>query len=639
MKKIIALLLALALLLSLAACGGETADDPNAGKYQGTTAKAMGMTMDMSEVYPGETWLELKSGGKGTIMLDGDSFSMKWKLEGDTFTLTIDGEDSVGTLANGVIVVDLMGMGVEMTFVKEGTRAPAPAATHDDAGYWEVIRVDSEDPEAAVSEEDMELVKAFGVMMYMELNQDGTGVLVIEEEMAITWQDGSVTFLDDPMTVSYTIENGVMTLDMIDMVFILRKGDASGAANSGSDVQQTGEAGIYEGTKYEYGDLTYDMAEIYKDLCTIELKNDGTALFTLDGQVMECTWTLDGDAFVLTYYSVDSPGTLKDGVITIDYMGTGMLLSFTKADGSVSTGTPDNTDTPDDTASVDGAFPDSFIADHEGDWHGMAIVYDGTGVFEDDVDTEMEIIARLVFREDGSCDPYLACAFGGKDNNFKNLGAVYSEEDDVMVLSGEFVNSEILNTSNLFYQDGALYVDVYVEDTEGNTMNLYACLRRLDEAWDYDNDWLALPEAAVEFYKGKDFMEIAELFQVEVDEIPALGGQGDPAEEQATEPVASGVGILDYETIAEVFDWILFYSSKDNGYQKAPYEEVVKRMGGVEGAPANEDLWNEKTRYYKWGISEDEFIKLTFQLKDGVWVHCGSTTTTAFIEIYNKYYG
>ena len=30
------------------------------------------MTMDMSEIYPGETWLELKSGGKGTIMLDGD---------------------------------------------------------------------------------------------------------------------------------------------------------------------------------------------------------------------------------------------------------------------------------------------------------------------------------------------------------------------------------------------------------------------------------------------------------------------------------------------------------------------------------------------------------------------------------------
>lgn len=57
--------------------------DPNAGKYQGISAKALGMTMDMSEVYPGETWGKLKSGGKGTVMLDGDEFPMKWTLDGE----------------------------------------------------------------------------------------------------------------------------------------------------------------------------------------------------------------------------------------------------------------------------------------------------------------------------------------------------------------------------------------------------------------------------------------------------------------------------------------------------------------------------------------------------------------------------
>ena len=72
------------MLLSLAACGGKVSDgksggepDPNAGKYQGISAKALGMTMDMSEVYPGETWVELKSGGKYTFTMPASNVTVK----------------------------------------------------------------------------------------------------------------------------------------------------------------------------------------------------------------------------------------------------------------------------------------------------------------------------------------------------------------------------------------------------------------------------------------------------------------------------------------------------------------------------------------------------------------------------------
>ena len=102
MKKIVAILLTIAMLLSLAACdGGEP--DPNTGNYLGISAKALGMTMAMSEVYPGETWVELQSGGKGTVMLDGDEFPMKWTLDGEAITITMEDVDSVGRLADGVI--------------------------------------------------------------------------------------------------------------------------------------------------------------------------------------------------------------------------------------------------------------------------------------------------------------------------------------------------------------------------------------------------------------------------------------------------------------------------------------------------------------------------------------------------------
>ena len=224
MKKIIAILLSIAMLLSLAACGGGE-PDPNAGKYQGISAKALGMTMAMSEVYPGETWVELQSGGKGTVMLDGDNFPMKWTLDGEAITITIEDVDSVGRLADGVITVDLMDMGVEMTFLKEGAEMPAPEVTYNDAGYWEIVRMESDDPAYAISEEDMAFVKSVGALMYMELNADGTGALIIEEEMPLTWTDGAISFTEENMTVSYTLENGEMKLDMIETVIVLRKGE------------------------------------------------------------------------------------------------------------------------------------------------------------------------------------------------------------------------------------------------------------------------------------------------------------------------------------------------------------------------------------------------------------------------------
>ena len=254
MKKLLAILLTLAMLFSLSACGGGE-EDPNAGKYLGTTAKAMGMTMEMSEVYPGETWVELKSGGKGTIMLDGDDFPMKWALEGEAITITIDGVESIGTLADGVITVDLMNMGVEMTFLKEGAEMPVAAATYDDAGYWEVVRVESEDPESAISEEDMEIVKAAGVLMYMELNADGTGIMFIEEEMPLTWQDGTITFTDDAMSVSYVVENGELSLDMFEAVFVLRQAT--------SEMAEAGFTSFMEeGIPYAYATATSDDASM-----------------------------------------------------------------------------------------------------------------------------------------------------------------------------------------------------------------------------------------------------------------------------------------------------------------------------------------------------------------------------------------
>ena len=289
MKKIIALLLALAMLLFLAACGGSAEEDPNAGKYMGVSAAVGGFSMPMSDIYPGETWIELKSGGKGDIMLDGDSFGLKWTLEGETFTLTLEGVDSVGTLKNGVIVIDLMDMGCVMTFRKEGSESAeneAPAASYNDAGYYDLIRIDGATEEDSVSEEDIALVKSMGMYMYLELLPDGTGTFFLEEELGVTWVDGTVNFTEDNMSISYTLENGELVLDMLEAKLFFRKGEKPVTTESVeteppvvSEMEQAGFTDFMEvGVPYAYttvcsddetktttGELTVTSYEIFEE--------------------------------------------------------------------------------------------------------------------------------------------------------------------------------------------------------------------------------------------------------------------------------------------------------------------------------------------------------------------------------------
>ena len=119
MKKVFALTLALAMALCLCACGGGEAEtDPNAGLYTCTGVEALGMTMTPEEIFEdGDATIDLKSGGKCTFTLEGTSETCDWTLDGDAFTVEVEGETFTGTLADGVIVLDVMGM--NMTFEKD----------------------------------------------------------------------------------------------------------------------------------------------------------------------------------------------------------------------------------------------------------------------------------------------------------------------------------------------------------------------------------------------------------------------------------------------------------------------------------------------------------------------------------------
>ena len=99
MKKILALLLTLAMLLSLAACGEK--DHPCAGIYNAVSCTALGFELDCTG-----DWLELKGNGKGKVCLMGEEYNCSWTLEGENFLLKNRGDEFYGTLHNGIITLD-----------------------------------------------------------------------------------------------------------------------------------------------------------------------------------------------------------------------------------------------------------------------------------------------------------------------------------------------------------------------------------------------------------------------------------------------------------------------------------------------------------------------------------------------------
>ncbi len=107
-------------------------DDPNIGVWEATEASMLGVSIKPEDAFEGGASIELKSGNECNITLNGEVFNVRWELDGTTFKL-IDGSDEfTGTLiGNELKLVDLLGLGVDLTFVKEGTTTDNNAGDTD----------------------------------------------------------------------------------------------------------------------------------------------------------------------------------------------------------------------------------------------------------------------------------------------------------------------------------------------------------------------------------------------------------------------------------------------------------------------------------------------------------------------------
>ena len=108
MKKTLALFLALLLALSLCACGGSSAEaDPSQlGTY---TLYAMDYDEKSivlaDELFDGENYITLGSGGKAEMCLESEKANIKWKADGAKLTFTAADGDMDGSLSDGVLTL------------------------------------------------------------------------------------------------------------------------------------------------------------------------------------------------------------------------------------------------------------------------------------------------------------------------------------------------------------------------------------------------------------------------------------------------------------------------------------------------------------------------------------------------------
>ena len=156
MKRWTVTLLVLAMMLSMAACGGTKYDEALMGVYTCYAVETLGVQMPDEEVLTDTATMELKQGGKGKIHLEGEDGAFTYTLTGSALAVEVDGEKGSGTLKDGILTLEILGM--TMYFAQEGVEVPELGAAETEASAAEAPG-GPEEP-AALSEQPQETAPA-----------------------------------------------------------------------------------------------------------------------------------------------------------------------------------------------------------------------------------------------------------------------------------------------------------------------------------------------------------------------------------------------------------------------------------------------------------------------------------------------
>ena len=612
MKKVLALFLVLVMVLGLAACGKGKDKDPNLieiGDYQA--------------LYQG-AWITKDYDGNDTIVVpftftnnSDETTSFMWAM---FYTLTQGGiglevstvfvsEDSFDTLSDDVLTDVAPGASLDLAITYQLNNLTDPVLI-EFSDLFDKNKDELTIDVAALEVKSPDAGNASGGDAPDEGNAPAAsnGPTAVFDEYEVTFVEGEIT-LDSEGRTTLVISYDYTNKD-------------TGDNSYGWSVYDTG---------YQDG-AVLDTTDIYLE--------DGTALRDThykevpQGETLR-TYEMYLINDVTTPVEVQFTDLFETKVETI-------TIDLTTLPNNAGSGEEEPEEDPGeepedggDQVPVNIGYP--FAADiaeaYAGDWHGMAEFYDCTGDYSDEDGMQCEIVARFVFDENGYCTPYIRlCLDVKEERNFAIDSMEYDEEYNCMLINGSLLNLPLdpIDSYAELLED-TLYIGASHYESD-NVFNVIGCLRRLDDTWDYDVDYPALPEAGVDFYMGMSFEEIVDLYGYDVGLIPSLDGgstSSGGAELEIPElPFETGIefgdGVVSLQELKDFKNWLDSVNSYENDYYKPTHEEMVEQMG-VNPYPSRPEKWvdSEKMAYYWTTPDNKDFVTITVQpAEDGSgWIY------------------
>ncbi len=208
---VVALIVVILIIVAIVgALSGGDSDDPNIGLWTADEMTMMGMTMNPTDIYPDGITLEIKSGDKCTLTMDGDSFNADYEIEGNVFTMTQRGDEFTGTINGNVIeITNLLDMGLDIVFVKDGMSGENSQGA---GGTGAVI-----DENNLTGRYILSSMTTAGVVM----NYDAIQQAEIEMTLEIDGEDGTLVAYGSSMSIDLDTSAKTMLLQGVVMDYVI----------------------------------------------------------------------------------------------------------------------------------------------------------------------------------------------------------------------------------------------------------------------------------------------------------------------------------------------------------------------------------------------------------------------------------